>query len=240
MSDYPNPSDEQLHAFIDGAMKVAAAIQRDPALAARVAAFNADKRLLREAYGPLVEEPIPAAWTAMIADAPLHKDNVVAFKRPTLTRALMALAASVVLMIGGWAVYSDMIAGNAEALVTEALAVHAGTKPSATVVADSGTALKTLKVPLKTPDLTKMGYMLAKVEVYGDKSGVKLGYRDKDNKLFTLYLKPSPGTPRFDMLKRGDARICIWQDDVLATIMVGEMSAGEMLRLASLAYAGLT
>jgi hypothetical protein len=41
------------------------------------------------------------------------------------------------------------------------------------------------------------------------------------------------------MTARGRVRVCLWQDDVLATVMVGEMSAAEMLRVASLAYNGL-
>ena len=123
--------------------------------------------------------------------------------------------------------------------MAEALEVHAGSRP-ATTVADASAALKAvLKMDLKAPDLTRMGYTLASVQVY-DGESVKLDYRDGNNKIFTLYLKPSSGTPRFDMLRRGDNRVCIWQDDVLSTIMVGEMSAGEMLRLASMAYADLT
>jgi hypothetical protein len=41
------------------------------------------------------------------------------------------------------------------------------------------------------------------------------------------------------MVSRGPVRICLWQDDVLASVMVGEMSSAEMLRVASLAYNGL-
>ena len=33
--------------------------------------------------------------------------------------------------------------------------------------------------------------------------------------------------------------VCLWQDDVLSSVMLGEVSAAEMLRLASLAYSGL-
>jgi len=33
--------------------------------------------------------------------------------------------------------------------------------------------------------------------------------------------------------------VCLWQDDVLSTVMVGKMAAAEMLRVASLAYNGL-
>ena len=58
MSDNAAVSDSDLHAFIDGALEarraqaVAAHIQADPALAARVAGFRADKQMLK-IYGPL-------------------------------------------------------------------------------------------------------------------------------------------------------------------------------------------
>jgi hypothetical protein len=42
-----------------------------------------------------------------------------------------------------------------------------------------------------------------------------------------------------DLVERDGMRICIWQDEVLSTVMLGEMSAGEMARIASLAYSGL-
>lgn len=35
-------------------------------------------------------------------------------------------------------------------------------------------------------------------------------------------------------------QICIWQDEVIGSVMLGEMSAGEMARLASLAYSELS
>lgn len=254
MNDQPNLRDEELHAFIDGELDagrtvtIADIIARDPVLAARVAAFEADKDLLTKAHSELIEEPLPSAWTEMIArrDNPRERRNRAGVLRPLfgrrapqVSRALMAMAASIVVLIGGWTVYQRMETRSAEALVVEALEAHAGSRP-ATTVADAGAALASvLKLPLKAPDLTRMGYTLASVQVYGNES-VKLDYRDADNRIFTLYLKPSSGTPRFDMLRRGDSRVCIWQDDVLSTIMVGEMSAGEMLRLASMAYADLS
>ena len=41
------------------------------------------------------------------------------------------------------------------------------------------------------------------------------------------------------MIKRGDTRICLWQDDILTSVMLADVSAAEMLRLASLAYSEL-
>jgi len=250
-------SDEELHAYIDGELDVtrvtpvSEAIARDPVLAARVAAFQSDKTLLQENFAPLLDRPVPEAWLEMIAkqDDPRERRHTVGVLRPLfgrrapqVSRAALALAASIMLVVGGWTFYRGMDARSAEALVVEALAVHAGqqTATSATPLADASAALNAvLKLPLKTPDLSGLGYTLTAVEVH-DGKGVKLDYRDANNRVFTLYLKASSGTPRFDMINRSGTRICIWQDDVLSTIMVGEMSAGEMLRLASMAYAGLS
>ena len=98
-------------------------------------------------------------------------------------------------------------------------------------------------VEIKAPDLTKMGFSLVGMRTLdgpGDTPAAVLAYRDAGERVFTLYLKRSSGTPQFDMIKRGDTRICVWQDDVLSTIMLADVSAAEMLRLASLAYSGLT
>ena len=100
-----------------------------------------------------------------------------------------------------------------------------------------------LSETLKAPDLSKLGYRLANIRVYSGVPGgkaVELAYRDAQNRLFTLYLRHPSGPPRVDLVERDGMRICIWQDDVLGTVMLGEMSAGEMARIASLAYSGLT
>ncbi len=252
MTEYPTPTDEELHAFIDGeldaprAAKVAAALQRDTVLAKKVAAYNSDKSQLHEVYGPLVDESLPADWVALIAAGPKAKSLLVA-ANSNIRQWAIAAAACVALAVAGWTLYRTGEISNHETIVAEAVAAHTNTLPAPPpVIGGESTASivsTALDMPVKTPDLTKMGYQLIGVQVYENQPGgkaVKLDYRNNDKRVFTVYLKPSPGTPRFEMLKQGDTRICLWQDDVLATVMVGEMSAAEMLRLASLAYAGLT
>jgi len=245
MDDNVTPSDEEIHAFIDGelddarAAVVAAALQNNADIARRAAAFRADKIRLTQAYGAMIEEPLPQAWTAMIARHDPRRRAV------TIQRVAMALAASLVLAFTGWSYMRDVTPVGDETVVAEALRAHAGTLANAHAAAADGAAQTisaALQLPLQPPDLSKMGYSLAGVEIYGETSGnkaVKLAYRDGRNRLFTLYMKASSGTPRFEMMKRGDTRICLWQDDVLSTTMLGDMSAAEMLRLASLAYSGL-
>ena len=87
-----------------------------------------------------------------------------------------------------------------------------------------------------------MGYRLDAIRTFSGVSGraaVELDYRDGQNTLFTLYLRRPTSPPRVDILARDGVRICIWQDDVVGAVMAGKMTAGEMARLASLAYSGM-
>ena len=66
-------TDEELMAFADGqlsgedAARIETAIAADPALAKRVEAERRLRAVLRGHFDPVVEEPVPAAWTTMIA-----------------------------------------------------------------------------------------------------------------------------------------------------------------------------
>src|SRR5690242_360063 len=63
---------EELHAFIDGELsesrriEIEAALERDPSLAAQVAAFRSDKELIGRIYAPLGNAPVPRAWVETI------------------------------------------------------------------------------------------------------------------------------------------------------------------------------
>jgi len=242
MNDRPHLSDEDLHASIDGELdsarmaEVTALIQGDAELTRRVAAYRADNERIVQTYGPLIEQPLPAAWLTMIERRQ---------RTPAVSRAVMAIAASVALMIGGLAIYPRLMPSTGESIVAEALDVYGAARqtPSTAAPSDpSGAMTAALGLPLKAPDLSKMGYVLAAMRIYADApagKAIRLDYRDGQNRLLTLYVKRSPGPERFDIVKRGAVRICVWQDDVLSTIMLGEISAGEMLRLATLAYADI-
>jgi anti-sigma factor RsiW len=90
--------------------------------------------------------------------------------------------------------------------------------------------------------MAALGYQLVQIRLYGasNKGAAELSYRDRENRLFTLYLRHSDGSVRFDQFKRDDLRICVWQDEELGTVMAGNVSTAAMQRLASLAYTGLT
>lgn len=243
--------DPRLHAFIDGELpegeraRIADAIAADPALARRAGLFREDKARLWQAYGALAAEPIPRRWIETIERPPQPRRRFFALD------TIAALAAALLLLIGGPLIYRQMTPRE-EPIVEEALAARDATAPDGRIAAVQRTAHRqsashavsaALAMHVSAPDLSRMGYTLAGYRIYrgvdGGKTAAELLYRQRDNRVFALYLRRPSGAPRFDQYKQGKLRVCIWQDDVLGAVMTGEMSAAEMQRLASLAYMGL-
>ena len=245
MTDPRQFTDEELHAFIDGELDAAqaAAIQtaldENDILARRIALYRSDKERIAQVYAPLIHRPLPSAWLTKLDATPRR------FAPMLQRRSVFAMAASVALAVVGATAYRVVSTNSDDDILNEAFAALNNTMPASATgsVEDVNQTLATeLGLNLKAPDLSKMGYHLAGVNVYTnlpDSTGIKLDYRTTDNRTVALYVRKSMGAVRFDMLKRGTVRICVWQDDVVGTVMMGEMSAGEMLRLASLAYSGL-
>jgi anti-sigma factor RsiW len=234
-------ADEELHAFIDGeltpdrAAAVQAALAAEPALAARVASWQADKSALRALFGPVAERPLPSAWRTRIA-------RHTAPRRPAYWR--MGIAAGVVLaLLGGG---SALLLRGGDTVLADAQAARDGVLPATRVItgstlAQSGadaTLQATLGLPVRAPDLRKFGYHLVAVNFYrGPSAG--LIYRNAQSADLTIYVRKSAGDARFDLLRRGKLRVCVWQDEVVSAVMTGDMSAGEMMRVASAAYSSL-
>jgi len=246
MTAHMRPTEEDLQALIDSeleaarAAEVEAAIQGDAELARQMHAYRADKTRLGQIYGPLIDRPLPQAWLDIIA-----KRYVVALPARTSRRQMMgmAVAASVALIAGGTIVFRQLSVGSGDDLLAAAMTAHAQARGMPAQPIPEGALEKIVGVAVKAPDLSKLGFSLVGMVMQdgpGRSDAAVLAYRDAGERVFTLYLKPSPGTPVFEMIKRGDTRICLWQDDVLSTVMLADVSAAEMLRLASLAYSGLT
>jgi anti-sigma factor RsiW len=239
--------EEELHAFIDGelpvdrARTVAAALQADPSLAARVAAFEADKAALAAAFRPIAQQAVPAAWIARIeraASAPV--------RRSAGRRVLwaVALAACVVLVLGR-AEQLDRgppdgpILAQAEAARQDRILAVTRLTGAALADAPSRDAMLADAVGLKlrAPDLARMGWRLEAIDIYAKAAALR--YRTGSGGTLTLFVRPSAGAPRFDLLSSGSMRVCIWQDEVVGAVMMGDMSAGQMMRVAGAAYAAL-
>jgi anti-sigma factor RsiW len=234
--------EEELHAFIDGELPAARAaavremLQRDPVQAARVAAFRADKELLAAMLRPVAVAPLPEAWTRRVLQ---HPRAAVSPRRWRMAAA----AALVLAAIGGTAF---LLRPQSDSLLAEAEAAHDGklvpvetlTGAALPVVGARDAALEaTTGLKLHAPDLSRFGYRLVSLALF-DRShrAASLVYRNAAGADVTIYVRRSNGTARFELLHYGILRECIWQDDVVGTVILARMSAGEMGRVASKAY----
>lgn len=253
MSEHVHVPDERIHALIDGELtareraELETAVAADPHLGQRVALFRADKARLAGMHDGLLEQPLPPHWLAQIERhrAPSPRRQLFSIE------AIAGIAAAITLTVGGALYYEQSQRPQEETIIADALAARDNVYPAQRAIAvnahsESANITRllssALSMKLSAPDLRRMGYQLVGLHMYSNVPGGKaaeLLYRSKDNRTFTLYVRHSSGTPRFDQFKQGKLRVCIWQDDVIGAVMSGEMSAAEMQRLASLAYSGL-
>jgi len=238
-----------LQAYIDGELSkvdcvaVEEAIERDPLLAKQLALYDGDKSRLAEIYGRMHVEPLPVKWLELIESKPRKTSK-------SYLQGIAVIAAVLLIAIGIPSLYQRS-ARPQESIIEEALAARSESIPVRQTIAVTASAhasaadravAAALSMHVRAPDLSRMGYALSAVRVYdgvpGGKS-VELLYQKANTTVFALYLRHPSSPARFDQFKQGRLRVCIWQDDVLGTVMTGEMSAAEMQRLASLAYTGL-
>jgi anti-sigma factor RsiW len=241
--------DAELQALIDGeldearAQILAAKVAASAELSSMVAQYRADKEMILRAYGPLIELPVPLRLVRPLAGRKA---------RPSWGRreAFAAVAAAAAIALVGWTAY-PIFFKPADPLVAEAFAARRGdVRPQkefvASAVSDPAArdrlAGDTLALPVKVPDLEKAGYVLTAIDIYRDRPGresLQVSYRNAQGRNFTLYMHRSAGADRFDLEHRGATQICIWQNDALSVVMLGEMSSKDMLKLATLTYADL-
>jgi len=240
VSKAPFISDEDLHAYIDGALEeeravlVREALAQNAALAERVALFQADKAMFKSVFGPLKEEPLPAEWLAR------------ADRRPrTNWRMASAIAAALLVVALGPVAWRHYAPATQTDVVDVALNAREGTPAGERrAIPDGKTGSydvafrQAVASNVHIPDLSRMGYQLSGLHLY-DKAA-EIVYRGPQDQLFTLYVRRSDGAARFDQFERRGLRVCIWQDDQISTVMAGNISAAVMQRLATLSYTGLT
>jgi anti-sigma factor RsiW len=240
--------DVDLHAYLDGALDavhsraVEARLAADPELAARLAAFKADKMLLRQIFGPLTERPLPPEWTARLATSKPRR--LKGFGMPLAG----AIAAALLLALASYYPIRHSLS-EPEEIVAAALRERAlATSQQNLLVSDAAAPAydkllsNIVGAKVKVPDMRKLGYRLTAIALRGDSSvaAADIIYRDDSGRLVTLYVRHSDGHVRFDQFMRAGLRVCIWQDDQVAMVMAGDVSTAAMQRLASLAYSGLS
>ena len=235
-------SDEDLTAYIDGALGeerallVENALAENPELAERAAQFQADKALFKTVYGPLAERPLPAEWIARVQQP-----------RRVNWRLAGAIAAALLVTALGPVAWRFYAPASGTDVVEVALNARQGISAGGSGIAGNDSVRsesfdaafrQTVASNVHIPDLSRMGYKFHGLNLY-DKAA-EIVYRGPQDQVFTLYVRRSDGSARFDQFERRGLRVCIWQDDQISTVMAGNISAAVMQRLATLSYTGLT
>lgn len=247
MADMVDISEIELHAYVDGALdaarqaRISERIAHDPAFAERIAGFRRDKETLKRIYGPLSERPVPEEWLVRARSA-----------RPPGTvslRLVGSIAAALAIGVLGTLTFQSLVTPKAGGIVEAALDARTAraTAEESLDVAPRADARRydkilsaAVKLPVRVPDMGRMGYRLEGIRLYRATAAAEILYRDGSNRLFTLYVRRSNGALRFDQFERNGLRVCVWQDDEVGAVMAGNVSTAAMQRLASLAYTGLT
>jgi anti-sigma factor RsiW len=200
--------------------------------------------MLKRIYAPVADRPIPKEWIALALGSVAPKRSPISWRLVGSIAAVVIL--SVIGAIGYWERQpsrpSDVVQAALEARTNMAHAQEILSIPSGAATEKYNAVLRsTVALNVKVPDLQRMGYKLAGILLYPHSpAAAELLYRDDKGRSFTLYLRRSDGTAHFDQFERNGLRVCVWQDEVLSTVMAGDVSTAAMQRLASLAYTGLT
>ncbi len=230
------PTEDEVHAYVDEALdgarraEIDALLREDDRLASRIAAYQADRDALRQALNGSMTRAVPMAWQDRLKAA-THESRAMP------RRWAIAAGVAVFLAAGGGAA---LLWRANDSIMTDALAARAAGLRGGTTLdgKDERRLASALGLKVHPPDLQHFGFRLVRVEI-GDAHAAQLEYRDTAARRLTIYVRPSNGNARFDLLREGAERVCVWQDDVVGAVIIAPMSAGEMMRVASKAYSAL-
>ena len=185
---------------------------------------------------PLADRPVPAEW---IARAQRKARPRMRWQQAGAIAAALLVVAGLAWRLHAPAANRDVVEAALDARAGSPAGEPPGAMAGSTAARRYDAALRqTLASNVRVPNLSAMGYRLSGLRLY-DKAAEIL-YRGPQDRLFTLYVRRSDGSARFDQFKRRGLRVCIWQDDQISTVMAGDVSAAVMQRLATLSYTGLT
>jgi anti-sigma factor RsiW len=243
-----NGEDWTLHAYVDGEApaelraEIEMRLARDPEAAKLVETWRAQKQSIREAFDPILDDPLPDQLA-----------NIRKRPQAMLAWPLAVIAASLVLVlmggIAGW--FAAERAGSLEArsLAGEALAAHkvytAEVRHPVEVFANESEHLATwlskrLGHALKLPDLTAEGYTLlgGRLLAVEGRPAAQLMYEDQSKRRITLFLVSNPGNTEtaIRIEESGPLSACYWLDGAFGFAVAGELDRERLMALAHAVY----
>lgn len=242
-----HPTDDELQAHVDGSLpparaaEVAQYLASNEADAQRVAAYRLQNDLLRSAYAPLLDQPVPPRLQAALQRRP------PAYRRYALAAALMAVSG-----FAGWQLHAYVVAerGPAAVLARTAAVAHVVYSPEVRhpveVGADQEAHLvawlsKRLGTSLKVPHLAPQGYALVGGRLLPGERGpaAQFMYQDSKGQRLTLYVRINNevrGQTAFRFAQEGGVGVFYWLDGRIGYALSGEVDRNDLLRVADAVY----
>lgn len=244
----PTISDDDLHAFVDGALdperrrSVKAALSQDPDAAARVAAYRSQAEALHTAYDPVGDAPLPEGLRR-VAQAPAPRPAPAVW-------SLRAAAAAALLILGGAAGWLLNDAGNPSAnyfaeltgVASEAHRIYAAeVRHPVEVAAEEQAHLfawlsNRLGSAVWAPNLSDQGYSLVggRLLPSGDGPAAQFMYETEAGERLTLFVRSGAdqGETAFRFARNGDEGAFYWVDRNFGYALVGTIEREPLLRAA--------
>ncbi|MDI4663484.1 anti-sigma factor [Xanthobacter autotrophicus] len=242
-------TEDDLHGYVDGALdperreQVSAYLEAHPDVAARVAAYGAERGMLRAALAPIVEEPLPAE---------LDLARMVEARRRPPGPPRWAMAAAALLLVcvggaGGWLLrgMGSAPAEGLQALGREAAASYAVFAPDkgrpVEIRAEDRAQLvawtsRRLGRPVAIPDLADAGYRFMGGRVVATEHGpaALFMYDDDAGSRLVMLARPLASDPKAPMTPhaRDGVNGFSWSDNGLGYSLVGQAAPETLHPLA--------
>jgi anti-sigma factor RsiW len=252
-------TETDLHAYADSQLaperigSMEAALARDSVLAERVAEIRTQNAALRDAFDPLLAEPIPEQLlaAATLADAQRARGSV----RRWLVPAFAAAATLVLGVALGWLVRDALIerSGTPTTFARQAAFAHAlyaaDAKRPVEVWANEEKGLvtwltKRLGTPVHAPDLNSVGYALVggRLVAGNEKPTAFFMYENADKQRLSLQVRrqaPGTGETAFRYAVENGVGVFYWIDDDCGYALAGNLDRTQLLSVARVVYGQL-
>ncbi|MBL4873268.1 MAG: anti-sigma factor [Rhodobacteraceae bacterium] len=255
MTQNPKIEDSMLHAYVDGELdhgaivEVEAWLRENPADNARVSAWQAQARGLKQTFDPVASEPLPPELAKTLRQ---HGQSEWRYW------GRQAIAASLLLALGGlvswnFAPKHQQGATGIELVVAQAMSAHSVYSPEVLhpveVAATKQEHLinwlsKRLGQPLSAPDISATGFMLMGGRLLADNGqpSAQFMYENSDGSRITLYVtvNSTDQETAFKIASANSLKSYYWLDGTLGYAITGEIGQQELLSIAQSAYDQLT
>lgn len=244
-----DPTDEQLHAYVDEALtpqqraEVEAYLRANPEAAERVEAYRRQNALLRSTLDPMLDEPAPAR---LHGHAPRSRRAAVWMRYGGFAAALLVAGAL------GWFVRGETNASPefVDALARRAVTAHLVYAPEVLHPVEvgaqqeehlAGWLSKRMGARLRPPYLGDVGFRLVGGRLLPgeDRPAAQFMYEDTRGRRLTLYVGANAARPRdtaFRYTEKNGVSTFYWLEGRLGYALSGEIERDQLLQVAEAVY----